>query len=294
MIMESEPYPHRHPVHELWQAAKGLRIPADSPPILVSLDHDYRYPSPDLTSWEGNPKAEYLTTALKWHVEEWWSQERALRAWREYADRLQAVGENPSDYAIQDSKAKQDFLNLRGLYPDNGPVYGGDSHLHSLVVAMALHLATGKRLRIHHYDAHHDCGYQNYPGDDAHQSQLRARKAPSCDDWIQAALWLGIAEDVTIIYPDWQGMVEWYHRPPTLTTAHRELVRAMPAKTWFGMDRKPVSGAVITYARSSSFMPPWTDYDQTYLETISALNQGWINLDQSGLRVGSANCGDLR
>jgi hypothetical protein len=108
-------------------------------------------------------------------------------------------------------------------------------------------------VEVWHFDAHHDLGY----GADR-VAAMRESGNITCEDWLLAALDLGHAEAVHIVYPDWRGRLEWedVSKRPWLDglAVHvhtwsevREQVKALPAP------------AAQFLARSDSWSPPYLD-----------------------------------
>jgi hypothetical protein len=107
------------------------------------------------------------------------------------------------------------------------------------------------------FDQHHDLGYERET-----VAEQRQRGLVSCESWLYHALRQGYVKRATIVYPDWAGMHEWrgVRSRPWL----RSLRGKIAATTWTNWlhetdGQKGDDLRVLFAARSSSWVPPWTD-----------------------------------
>ena len=107
------------------------------------------------------------------------------------------------------------------------------------------------------FDAHHDLGYNR-----GALAEQRREGLLSCESWLYHALRLGHVERVTIVYPDWLGLSEW--KGVRSSSWLRRLHGRIDALTWTDWlaataAAERADAEIIFAARSSAWVPPWTD-----------------------------------
>lgn len=280
-----EPFAARLPIEEIKRIA--AQLPKLSGDLLVSVDHDQYYPAsnPRFPREGDTFECERSHTSLSWRLEEWFSAERSERAWAEYAERLQVLGLDPREYALPEDTMRTRHHKLGQLHPPVGETYVADSHLWGAIIAYKMFLDCGRPISVVHFDAHHDCGYVNYRGDNRDLAYQRAQQAPSCDDWILSGLHHGWINTVQIVYPDWLGSAEWQVHPPAIPPHLQPRVGVM---VWSDYAQAKIAmPATRLYVRSSVMHPNWTNYDAAFIEQVGT---HYFNLDQHFGCVGDQDC----
>lgn len=268
----SEPFPYRLSWNEHERLAADAEPSDDAPELLVSVDWDFFLPPPDLGSYP-DEVAEMLAPGVRWALDEWFSAQRQARLWRELKERVALAGYDIDELFATEGWA--DYQQLAQLLLQGfrfARCWVADSHAWGAHVALLSSRRAGGPVQLLSFDAHHDCGYHNYPGDNPERSQRRAAERPSCDDWVQASLVHGSISRATIVYPNWRGLGEWERLPPTLGEPHYWRVDPISIDNWHP-PHLPLK-ANLLLVRSSAYSPPFAGADQSFAELVQALTGG--------------------
>lgn len=271
-----EPYRHRLSWSEHLRLAAGIAVEPEAPRTLVSVDWDFFLPGPNL-GLISEPAAEMLAPVAAFGLDEWYSAARQARIWSELAELAGLAGYDAAELFRPDQRLRPSRFaaTLRRRFRFTA-VSLADSHAWGAHAALAASRRAGLAIDLVSFDAHHDCGYFNYRGDNWDRSQARAAERPSCDDWVQAGLVHGAIRRATIVYPDWKGLRELQVHPWTLPG---ELVEAVSPTSWTAwLAQPPLSSepttAELLIVRSSSYSPPYGDNDKRFLELAGELAPG--------------------
>lgn len=145
------------------------------------------------------------------------------------------------------------------------------SDSHALAMEAFAPYAPAPGMRLLHFDAHHDLGY------DAATVREHDRKGViACDDWLYWTMKGCPTLKADIIYPAWKGDEEWEHftrpTPPWLRAGL--LARVSPWVWRTGNDPIPWGdgqAVAVHVCRSGSWSPPWHDAD--FLRLVAALER---------------------
>jgi hypothetical protein len=138
---------------------------------------------------------------------------------------------------------------------DEAVHYVADSHMHGYQAAA--YAGDYDARSVVHFDAHSDLGY------DA-ESVFAQQKQGVCDcgSWLWHAADQGLVDDITIVYPDWKGQVEWdrIHNDEHIKALDVS-IKVYSYWDWLRVTEQKPKGKIdlIFSCRSSSWTPPWLD-----------------------------------
>lgn len=154
----------------------------------------------------------------------------------------------------------------RRVGPTAGPIGTHDHHNEALGF---LHARLGRLDHVISFDAHHDLGYR--PGD----AERAATHTYGVGAWLYGALREGLAERVTVVYPDWRGIGEWTAACAEGTPEWLEpLEDRITITTWSAWRAQPEAPEQVVgtfVCRSPGWSPPWCDPTfEALLDTLAA------------------------
>jgi len=272
MVHQGEPYPYRIDWSRWEQSVADETMIDEAPELLLSIDWDFFFPLPDLSLYP-DQMAEEMAVSTQFNIEEWFSKQRSDAAWESIRTALIAVGQDPDQLMAPAHPTQiEAFIDLIQQRFEIKEVSVADSHAWGTYAVSRAAARAGKTVEILSFDAHHDCGYINYLGDDLERSRRRAWSRPSCDDWIQSSLAHQTADFALIVYPEWRRRPEWMMHPVTLP----EHLSARAAQTSLDhyrntpgtSEKRPVS---LLLVRSSAYVPTFAGHDTAFLQLADRL-----------------------
>jgi hypothetical protein len=153
---------------------------------------------------------------------------------------------------------------------DDAFLFYADSHAMGFAsVHEAFHHNNAQPVRVVHFDAHADMGY------DTEQIEAQVKEGRTdCATWLYHAIQRGMVEHVDVIYPDWRNDEE---REGLVGEAYiQEIADRVDFHRWSDWLRitngaEPAPVILTNVARSSAWTPPWFDNAfEAFVELIPA------------------------
>lgn len=161
---------------------------------------------------------------------------------------------------------RQVFQRLR--VADDPTIFLADSHVYGLRATRDAYLhAEQESVRVLHFDAHHDLGYD---------SDISENSDADCGSWLYHALVRGLAKEAIVVYPDWRVTdfdtepVRDGHLRPFLE-GEKPAVRFTRFSEWLAEPAEDVEVDILNVARSGTWTPPW--HDDLFLKFVHGLPQ---------------------